>query len=123
MVAIIHPEVHKTYPSSTGTGARRFVGKTAIVVGASANVGKALSELLAQEGADVVVHYNSVSKQAQAEVTAATIRGHGQQVLTFQADLTKPEANLLFQVEAERSGGRQPFRAGPAKQRTGRHAP
>ena len=102
MVAIIHPEVHKTYPSSTGTGARRFVGKTAIVVGASANVGKALSELLAQEGADVVVHYNSVSKQAQAEVTAATIRGHGQQV---------------------RSGGRQPFRAGPAKQRTGRHAP
>jgi NAD(P)-dependent dehydrogenase (short-subunit alcohol dehydrogenase family) len=105
MVAITHQQVHKTYPSATSTGARRFVGKTAIVVGASANVGKALSELLAQEGADVVVHYNSVSKQVQAETTASNVRGYGQQALTFQADLTKPaQVTALFDAAIARFG-------------------
>lgn len=47
MVAITHQEVLKTFPSATSTGARRFVGKTAIVIGASANLGKALAQLLA----------------------------------------------------------------------------
>lgn len=77
MVAITHQEVRKTFPSATSTGARRFVGKTAIVVGASANVGNALAELLAQEGADVLIHYNSASKSGQAEETTAVVRGHG----------------------------------------------
>lgn len=48
MVSITHQEVRKTLPSATSTDAPRFVGKTAIVVGASANVGKALSALLAR---------------------------------------------------------------------------
>ncbi|MCR8932256.1 MULTISPECIES: SDR family oxidoreductase [unclassified Pseudomonas] len=97
MVAITHQEVRKTFPSATSTGARRFIGKTAIVVGASANVGKALALLLAQEGADVVVHCNSASKQTQAEEVAAAVRGHGQEALIFQADLTKPaQAAALF---------------------------
>jgi len=103
MVAIAHQEVRKTFPSATSTGARRFVGKTAIVVGASANVGRALAELLAQEGADVVVHYNSASKQAQAEETAEDVRAHGQAALTFQADLTRPaQATALFDAALAR---------------------
>ncbi|WP_158884567.1 SDR family oxidoreductase [Rhodanobacter sp. L36] len=105
MVAIAHQQIRKSYPSATSTGARRFVGKTAIVVGASANVGKALAELLAQEGADVVVHYNSASKQKQAEETASAVRGHGQEALTFQADLTKPpQATALFDAAMAKFG-------------------
>lgn len=44
MVAITHQEVRKTFPSATNTGVRRFVGSTAIIAEASANVGKALAE-------------------------------------------------------------------------------
>lgn len=105
MVAIAHQNVRKTYPSATSTGARRFVGKTAIVIGASANVGRALAELLAQEGADIVVHYNSAAKQAQAEETATAVRGHGREALVYQADLTKPaEATALFDAALAKFG-------------------
>lgn len=38
MVAIAHQEVGRIFPSAASTGARGFVGKAAIVVGASANI-------------------------------------------------------------------------------------
>lgn len=105
MVAISHQNVLKTFPSATSTGARRFVGKVAIVAGASANVGRALSALLAQEGADVVVHYNSPNKKAEAEATAELVRGHGQQALIVQADLTRPaQATALFDAAVSAFG-------------------
>lgn len=97
MVAISHQKITKVFPSATSTGARRFVGKTAVIAGASANVGRALAELLAQEGADIVVHYNSAHKQTQAEETAAAVRKLGREALVVQADLTKPaQATVLF---------------------------
>lgn len=105
MVAISHQQITKTFPSATSTGARRFVGKTAIVAGASANVGRALAELLAQEGADVVVHYNSANKATEAEKTAALVRGHGREALIVQADLTRPaQATALFDAALARFG-------------------
>ncbi|KAB1574193.1 SDR family oxidoreductase [Serratia plymuthica] len=105
MVAISHQTIKKTYPSATSTGARRFVGKTAVVIGASANVGRALAELLAQEGADVVIHYNSASKQALAEETAEIVRKYGQEALIFQADLIRPaQATALFDAAIEKFG-------------------
>ncbi|WP_175777261.1 SDR family oxidoreductase [Burkholderia anthina] len=105
MVAISHQQIARTFPTATSTGARRFVGKNAIVVGASANVGRALAELLAQEGANVVVHYNSVSKQAEAEKTVELVLSHGAQALMFQADLTKPaQATALFDAALARFG-------------------
>ena len=105
MVAISHQAVTKTFPSATSTGARRFVGKNAIVVGASANVGRALAELLAQEGANVVIHYNSASKEDEAEKTAIIVRSHGTEALIFQADLTKPaQATALFDAALAKFG-------------------
>lgn len=105
MVAISHQEIKKVFPSATSTGARRFVGKTAVVAGASANVGRALAELLAQEGADVVVHYNAAHKQAEAEETAAAVRKHGREALVVQADLTKPaQATVLFDAAIAQFG-------------------
>jgi NAD(P)-dependent dehydrogenase (short-subunit alcohol dehydrogenase family) len=105
MVAISHQTVAKNFPSATSTGARRFVGKNAIVVGASANVGRALAELLAQEGANVVIHYNSAAKKDEAEKTAAAVRSHGTEALIFQADLTKPvQATALFDAALAKFG-------------------
>ncbi|MFW2275944.1 SDR family NAD(P)-dependent oxidoreductase, partial [Burkholderia orbicola] len=105
MVAISHQNVAKTFPSATSTGARRFIGKTAVITGASANVGRALADLLAQEGADIVVHYNSARKQAQAEETATAVRKHGRDALVVQADLTKPaQATALFDAAIARFG-------------------
>lgn len=97
MVAIRHQAIAKTFPTATSTGARRFAGKVAIVVGASANVGRALARLLAEEGADVVVHYNSTAKLDEANKTADAVRAFGTRALIVQADLTRPEqATALF---------------------------
>lgn len=105
MVAVSHQKVIKNFPSATSTGARRFVGKTAIVVGASANVGRALAELLAQEGAQIVAHYNSATKKDLAEETAAIIRKHGSEALIVQADLTKPaQTEALFDAAIAKFG-------------------
>jgi NAD(P)-dependent dehydrogenase (short-subunit alcohol dehydrogenase family) len=41
--------------------------KVAIVTGASRNLGRAFSEMLATEGASVVVHYNDPNKKSEAD--------------------------------------------------------
>lgn len=68
----------------------RFIGQTALVTGSSRGIGRAIAVRLAQEGADVVVHYRRNS--AAAEDTAATIMALGRQVLVTQADLGETEA-------------------------------
>ncbi|MDC8101805.1 hypothetical protein [Chryseobacterium rhizosphaerae] len=42
--------ISKNYPIATSAEAHRFIGKVAIVAGAPSNVGRALTELLTQEG-------------------------------------------------------------------------
>ena len=41
-------------------------GKVAIVTGGTANLGKLFAESLASDGANVVVHYNSVRRAEEA---------------------------------------------------------
>ena len=64
-------------------------GKVAIVTGASRNLGRAFSEMLATEGASVVVHYNDPNKKSEADNTAAVVRKSGAKAIVEQADLTK----------------------------------
>lgn len=71
--------------------------KVAIVTGASRNLGRAFSEMLANEGASVVVHYNNPSKKSEADDTAAKVRVAGSKAVVEQADLTKTsEIRRLF---------------------------
>lgn len=72
-----------------GAGQRQD-GKVAIVTGASANLGRMFAEQLGADGAKVVVHYNSASKQAEAEATVAAIEGYGGTAFAHQGDLTRP---------------------------------
>jgi len=67
------------------------------VTGASRNLGRAFSEMLASEGTSVVVHYNNPNKKTEAQDTAAKVRESGVKAVVQQADLTKTiEIKNLF---------------------------
>lgn len=85
--------------------AHRQDGKVAIVTGASANLGRMFAEQLGSDGAKVVVHYNSPSKQDEAEATVAAIQGRGGEAFAVQADLTRPsEVTRLVDATVQRFG-------------------
>lgn len=60
-------------------------GKVAIVTGASRGIGCSIAEVLAAEGATVVVNYNSSAEAAEEVVTQ--IESAGGQAVAFQADV------------------------------------
>lgn len=66
-----------------------LTGKTALVTGAARRLGRAISLALARAGADLVLHYNNSS--AQADVLAGEIRAMGRRAECFRADLADPE--------------------------------
>lgn len=64
-------------------------GRVAIVTGGSRGIGRAVVEILAELGADVVVNYVVGQEAAEASVNAA--RGRGVQAISFQADVANPQ--------------------------------
>jgi 3-oxoacyl-[acyl-carrier protein] reductase len=65
-------------------------GKTAVVTGGSRGIGRAIAIRLATQGADVAFSFRG--NAAAAEETAAAIRDLGRRALSFQGDVTDPEA-------------------------------
>ena len=63
-------------------------GRVALVTGAAKRLGRAVALRLAEEGADVVVHYRSSAAEAQSAV--AEIERLGQRGVAIAADLAKP---------------------------------
>jgi enoyl-[acyl-carrier protein] reductase III len=91
----------------------RFGGKIALVTGSSRGLGKAIALRLAQEGADVVVHYRRQHDAATA--TAAAVAALGRRTLVVQADLGEAEAvRRLFDEVKERFGSLNFFVANAA---------
>ncbi|TCV94672.1 NAD(P)-dependent dehydrogenase (short-subunit alcohol dehydrogenase family) [Luteibacter rhizovicinus] len=66
-----------------------LTGKTALVTGASRGIGKAVALALAKAGAQVLVHYSSAQKEADAVV--AQIRTAGGRAEKVGADLSAPD--------------------------------
>lgn len=67
-------------------GNQRLKGKVAIVTGASRGIGRAISKRLADEGAKVVINYNSSEKEA--EDLHLEIASSGGESVTFKGDVS-----------------------------------
>ena len=65
----------------------RLAGRTALVTGSSQGIGEAVALRLAEDGADVVVHYRSHPEGAQAVVERIAKRGR--RTVAIQADLSR----------------------------------
>lgn len=77
--------------------------KVAIVTGASRGIGQAIAEILAENGAKVVVNY--ARNQEFADAMVERISQRGGQALAVQADVSKIEdLQKLFQVTNEQFG-------------------
>ena len=68
----------------------RFKGKTALITGASRGIGRETAIKLANEGADVAVHY--VQSAGKAEEVCEKIHALGRQCITVAAEVTDREA-------------------------------
>jgi len=79
-----------------GTGSSAVAGQVALVTGAAVRLGRHVAEALAEDGASVVVHYRSSSREANELVERLTTMGvHAWAV---QADLADPaQAAALFE--------------------------
>jgi 3-oxoacyl-[acyl-carrier protein] reductase len=71
------------------TEAQALAGKVAIVTGAGKNIGKAIAEALAEDGAVVIV--NGRGDRAIIEKTAQEIRTAGGRAMPFLADISNPD--------------------------------
>ncbi|HLR81633.1 MAG TPA: SDR family oxidoreductase [Paenalcaligenes sp.] len=74
--------------------------KTALITGAAHRLGKAIALALAQQGWDIVLHYNS--SVSQAEQTAEQIRALGRQCYPLGFNLSDAQAaDALFEAACE----------------------
>lgn len=81
----------------------RLQGKTALITGAAKRIGRETALVLADEGVNVVVHYNTSSTEADElvrELTAKEVRAWA-----IQADFGKPEGYEGLIERAVEAGG------------------
>jgi len=75
----------------------RLNGKTAIVTGAGQNIGRAIAELFASEGANVIV--NGHTNRANVDEVVEGIRSRGGNATGYMADVSEPD-ELLAMIDA-----------------------
>ncbi|HJU32091.1 MAG TPA: SDR family oxidoreductase [Hyphomicrobiaceae bacterium] len=80
-----------------------LAGKTALVTGASRNIGRAIALKLAGAGADILV--NTLSDRSAAEGVAREVQALGRKSLVAVADITDREAVRRMVTEARPSLG------------------
>ena len=81
----------------------RFLGRTALVTGASRGIGAAVALMMAEQGADVAINYRS--KGSRAEEVANQVRALGRRALLAQADLTDQSSVEAMARDIERTLG------------------
>ena len=77
--------------------------KIAIVTGGSRDIGRAVSEALAAQGAKVVVNY--FNNAAEGDATVATIRNSGGEAIAVKGDMTKQADVDNLVAEARKAFG------------------
>ena len=66
----------------------KLTGKVAIVTGGTANLGKLFAQSLADDGASLVLHYNSPRREQEAAEAVADLKERGVEAVAVQGDLT-----------------------------------
>ena len=84
-------------------GARRFVGKVAVVSGGGQGIGSATARRLAQEGATVVV---ADIVESSAQRVCDQLRAFGATASTFVGDLSKRESAVALMAQTRQTYGR-----------------
>jgi len=78
-------------------------GRVALVTGAGKRLGRAIALRLADEGADIAIHYGK--SESDAKEVVAEITAKGRHAIALQANLTAiPEINALFANVAREFG-------------------
>lgn len=79
-------------------------GQTALITGAAKRIGRAIALALADEGANIIAHYNTSADEANALYGELTERGV--ECWTIRADFSKPEQyQSLIERAVEIAGG------------------
>ena len=79
-------------------------GKTALITGGATRIGKAITLMLAQAGANVVVNYHASAASAHTTVQEAT--GYGVAAMAWPCDVSDPTAvQAMADAAIERFGG------------------
>lgn len=93
-----------TSPPHSDRPLGELAGRTAIVTGASGNIGRAIAIALGVGGAAVLVHANR--DRAGAEETAVMVRAAGGRSAVAMGDLTDPQvATMLVAAACDHFGG------------------
>src|SRR5260370_6963263 len=88
---------------SSAKSGESLAGRVALVTGSAKRLGRAVALRLAEEGADVVVHYRSSAAEAQS--AAAAIEKLGRRGVAIAADLSKAaECRRLIDESAKHFG-------------------
>lgn len=79
--------------------------KVVLIAGGGKNLGGLISRQVAEQGADVMIHYNSESSREESEKTAEAVRSLGRKAVLFQGDLTKVDTmKALFKATKDTFG-------------------
>ncbi|UOO91176.1 SDR family oxidoreductase [Vitreoscilla massiliensis] len=79
--------------------------KNVVIAGGAKNLGGLIARRMAEQGANVFIHYNSAATQAEAEATLQAVQAHGVNVALFQADLSHIAAIEDLFVSAKQALG------------------
>ena len=80
-------------------------GKNVLIAGGAKNLGGLIARQVADQGANVAIHYNSESSRSDAEQTLAAVEAAGGRGAVLSGDLTKPQnVTKLFDDATEALG-------------------
>jgi len=81
-------------------------GKTVLITGGAKNLGGLISRKFAEQGANLLIHYNSAATQADAEETLKAVQAFGAKAILVQADLSDIQniEALFVKAKAEFGG-------------------